>query len=258
MVLHHQRPRNARYFSQNAGRSRKMPTTTHSGRSGVDVLDAPSGRLRQCGMNPDRSPRPARHASPASPASPACPACPACPAWPRLRSLMLACGVGALLVSTAAVPAVLRCIDVDGRVTYQDSSCPGGARGAPVDETPNKGFRFAEEKDIRRLRVQERESQGSKAFHGRVSSSQKWRNTRMPINAGERRFITAGTSAGEVRSRIGPPDHVDRPAASTSRSRSNGSTQRWVYHPAPDDPQTTTTLSIKGGIVLHVDRRITR
>ena len=167
-------------------------------------------------------------------------------------------GIWAMFVSVSAVPAVLRCIGVDGRVTYQDSSCPGGARGAPVDETPNKGFRFAEEKDIRRLRAQARESQSSPAFRERASTGRQWRHTRSPINAGERRFITVGTSAGVVKSRIGWPDHVDRPAANTSRSRSNGSTQRWVYLPTPDDPQTTTTLTIKGGIVLHVDRRITR
>ena len=45
---------------------------------------------------------------------------------------------------TVASASIVRCTAPDGRITYQNSTCPNGARGVPVDETANRGFRFAE------------------------------------------------------------------------------------------------------------------
>jgi hypothetical protein len=47
-----------------------------------------------------------------------------------------------------AEASVTRCVGPDGRISYQDSSCPNGAAGAPVDATPNRGFQFATKQQI--------------------------------------------------------------------------------------------------------------
>jgi hypothetical protein len=160
----------------------------------------------------------------------------------------------ATLACTLPRPAsasVLRCTTADGRVSYQDSSCPDGARGKPIDATPNRGFQFADAQQIRKTmrpppEERQRPVRASKA------------KVRVAMNAGERRFITAGLTAAEVRQRIGAPDHIVYPTSATARRRSRDASQRWVYLPALDDPQTTTTLSVKGGVVTHVERKVTR
>ena len=162
--------------------------------------------------------------------------------------------------SSAADAAVVRCTDVEGRVTYQDSSCAGNSRSDPVDETPNRGFRFAEQKEIERLR---KERAASRIRENRFSSAiqhtspRRTRSIGSPFNAGDRRFITAGMSITDVRARIGAPDHVVRPA-SASKPSSKDTLQNWIYLPAEDDPQTTTILSVRRGTVAAVDRRVTR
>ena len=50
-------------------------------------------------------------------------------------ALALASSVG---LAPCANAAVVRCTGADGRVTYQDSSCPGHARSEPVDSTANQ------------------------------------------------------------------------------------------------------------------------
>ena len=158
----------------------------------------------------------------------------------------------ALMQPIDASAAVVRCTTADGRVIYQDSTCPNGMRGQPVDETPNKGFRFAEEKDIRRLQQPPREETVER--RPRASKSR----IRSPAAAAERRSITTGTSIAEVRRKIGAPDHIVRPPTALGKRQRPDAPQRWVYLPADEDPQTTTTLTVKGGMVLHVERKVTR
>lgn len=163
-------------------------------------------------------------------------------------------------VAMAANAAVVRCTDADGRTTYQDSSCPGHARSTPVDDTPNRGFRFAGQKEIERLR---KERATARIRENAMTSSirqplpRRTQSNRVPFNAGERRFITAGMSITDVRARIGAPDHVLRPSG-VSKPSSKDARQNWVYLPAEDDPQTTTILSVRRGMVATIERRITR
>ena len=171
--------------------------------------------------------------------------------------------VGCVAVAASANAAVVRCTDADGRVTYQDSSCPGHARSEPVDATANRGFRFAEQREIERLRKERaaarlRENAPVSAARSiRHASARGSKSTRMPFNAAERRFITAGMSLTDVRARIGAPDHVVNPSGA-SRSSSRDASQNWIYLPADDDPQTTTILSMRRGLVTKVDRRLAR
>lgn len=163
------------------------------------------------------------------------------------------CMIAELLCSLSwqASAAVFRCQATDGRVSYQDSICPGGAQGEAVDATPNRGFQFATKQQIDKAMRPPPDERLRPVRSGRF-------NARVATNAGERRFITSGVTAAEVRQRIGAPNHIAHPATSGGKRRNKDSTQRWVYLPAQDDPQTTTTLTLKGGLVTHVERRVTR
>lgn len=153
-------------------------------------------------------------------------------------------------LSLQATASVLRCKTADGRISYQDSSCPNGARGEPVDATPNRGFQFATKQQIEKAMRPPPE-----VLPPRVRSTKT--KARQVLNAGERRFILTGMSGAEVRRRIGAPDHIAHQSSSASKRQSKDSRQQWVYLPAADDPQTTTTLTFRGSMVVHVDRKVT-
>lgn len=174
-----------------------------------------------------------------------------------LHIVVLACAPVAIGTVHASV---VKCIDADGRVSYQDSTCAGGAKGRAIDTTPNSGGRFATEREIRdahRAAATAAAAENRPPPAVRTSARKK---TTHGYNADERRFIQVGMSEAEVRRRIGAPDHAVRRSSGPEKSstRSRDSTLQWVYSPADADPQTTTTLTFKGGAVIHIERRITR
>jgi hypothetical protein len=71
--------------------------------------------------------------------------------------------------------------------------------------------------------------------------------------AAERRFIRTGMSEAEVLRRIGKPEadgHVGRKQGKGGK--------HWSYLPSPGDPDTITTLTIVGGQVANVERKVVR
>ena len=160
--------------------------------------------------------------------------------------------------ATFATAAVVRCVTPDGHVSYQDHSCPNGARGAPVDATPNSLGRFATDAEIAEARRKELEAARIEQAPRPAARAKKARAR--GANAGERRFILTGMSEAENRRRIGPPDsNVRRRSATTGQPvRDTKSPVQWIYRPADDDPQTTTTLTFRGNILVHIDRAVTR
>jgi hypothetical protein len=56
-----------------------------------------------------------------------------------------------------------------------------------------------------------------------------------------------GIGEGEVIARIGRPD------VSSGAGRK---TMRWTYLPAPEDPQTVTTLTFELGRLVQVERKV--
>jgi len=71
--------------------------------------------------------------------------------------------------------------------------------------------------------------------------------------AAERRFIRTGMSEAEVLRRIG------RPAVDGHVGRKQGKDgKHWSYLPAAGDPDTITTLTIVGGQVANVERKVVR
>jgi len=67
-------------------------------------------------------------------------------------------------------------------------------------------------------------------------------------NASERRFIAVGMTAAEVIQRIGKPD------VNANSPRAKG--QQWSYLPKDGDPDTTTTLTLVGGNVTDIERKV--
>jgi len=71
--------------------------------------------------------------------------------------------------------------------------------------------------------------------------------------AAERRFIRTGMSEVEVIRRIGKPE------VNASAGRRQGKDgKHWSYLPAAGDPDTITTLTIVGGLVANVERKVVR
>jgi hypothetical protein len=171
-----------------------------------------------------------------------------------LRAPTARWGVAAILalLSTQATASIVRCTAADGHVTYQDRGCPSGVNGEPVDATPNQGFRFATREQIEKARRPPPEEWQAPPVKGRKT------NVRQAFNAGERRFISPGMTDAEVKQRIGPPDRVTYKASSYSKRPNKDTSRQWFYLPAADDPQTTTVLTLKGGVVTHVERKVAR
>jgi hypothetical protein len=165
---------------------------------------------------------------------------------PLLASLSL------LAAAPAATATKIRCQDASGKVTYQDSTCPNGARGVPIDPYQSTGTRFATREEINRALRPEPPPKPPRADQSLP---------RKPHREGdptERRFIAPGVTAAQVRAKIGEPDYKERaPGAGHSKSKRNAGGQHWVYLPTQGDPQTTTTLTLKDGVVTQVERRVT-
>jgi hypothetical protein len=81
-----------------------------------------------------------------------------------------------------------------------------------------------------------------------------WVSSVFAADASERKFIREGMSEGEVLMKIGKPD-------SESIDSGGGAlvtAKRWIYFPAYGDQQTMTTIVLKDGKVIAVDRTISR
>jgi hypothetical protein len=166
------------------------------------------------------------------------------PSLPMVLSLTLL-----LLTCPLATGApIVKCQRDDASIFYQDSPCKTGIElrdfdidsatlsvvpGSPVTTTPPPGTgRRARAEPVARRSPEQKISSG---------------------NASERRFIHTGMSEAEVLRRIGKPQvdgHVGRKQGKDGK--------HWSYLPAAGDPDTITTLTIVGGQVANVERKIVR
>jgi hypothetical protein len=151
-----------------------------------------------------------------------------------------------------AAATMIRCEDAAGHVTYQNTTCPDGARGIPIDPYTSSGARFATREEINRALKPE---PPEKSRPPRPPAAQRGK-PRLVGDAAERRFITPGTSAASVRQRLGDPDYTER-AIKGSGKKAIAAGQQWIYLPTQGDSQTTTTLTVKDGVVTRVERRVT-
>jgi hypothetical protein len=73
-------------------------------------------------------------------------------------------------------------------------------------------------------------------------------------DAYERGFIRTGMPEAEVLLRVGKPDHE----TFIRNSRGQPEEKAWAYFPHPRDPQTLTIITLRAGVVLSVERKISR
>lgn len=149
--------------------------------------------------------------------------------------LACACGSGEA--------SVFKCAGDKGAVVYQDAPCAAGHELRNFDTDPPAltvipatpaaaapaGARSGPERADKSVRDSARQADDRRA--------------------GERKFIRNGMSDAEVLQRLGRPDV-------TSGSSKSG--RRWAYLPRPGDPDTMTTLTLQGGSVVAVDRKVVR
>lgn len=76
----------------------------------------------------------------------------------------------------------------------------------------------------------------------------------LAVDARERGFIGKGMHESEVVFRIGKPDHE----AFVRNERGQPEEKTWSYFPHPRDPQTLTIITLRGGVVAGVERKIAR
>lgn len=159
--------------------------------------------------------------------------------------------MAALLVSiiipffAATHAAVFKCAVEGGGTVYQDTQCQPGKELRNFDTDPPNvsivpGLPESRPAPPPKAVPAPRAAAPARAAKEKASDSK----------VAARRFAQIGMSEAEVIERFGRPE-VD------SRSR-RGQGKQWSYLPGPDDPETITTLTIVGGKVTDVERKIVR
>ena len=76
----------------------------------------------------------------------------------------------------------------------------------------------------------------------------------LAVDARERGFISLGMAEGEVLFRIGKPDHE----TFVANVKGQAEEKTWTYFPHSRDPQTLTIITLRAGVVSHIERKISR
>jgi hypothetical protein len=150
-----------------------------------------------------------------------------------------------------------KCARDDGTVMYQEDPCPAGRELRDFERDPPR-CRSCPSACRRRSAAPTR---GARQRGSREDSKSRKSSARQGALRGigqGRRFgdqsrgaqvSHPGIGEGEVVARIGRPD------MSTGAGRK---TVRWTYLPAPEDPQTITTLTFELGRLIQVERKVVR
>jgi hypothetical protein len=146
---------------------------------------------------------------------------------------------------SSAEATLVKCQGDQGSVIYQDTPCKTGTelRNLDTDPATVSVVPWSSAAPTPPVAPRTRGAQVARRPPDQKISSGK---------AAERRFIHTGMSEAEVLRRIGKPE-VDGPV---SRKLKGG--KHWSYLPAAGDPDTITTLTIVGGQVANVERKVVR
>ena len=164
----------------------------------------------------------------------------------RVRLDRLGFAVVLAAFSSLSVAGIYKCARDDGTVMYQEDPCPAGKELRDFERDPASlsviPFRIPSESS-------ERTSSSSRNGASSAGKSERppRRSDERQGNAAERKFLVPGIGEGEVVARIGRPD------VSSGAGRK---TMRWTYLPAPEDPQTVTTLTFELGRLVQVERKV--
>ena len=143
-----------------------------------------------------------------------------------------------------AYGAVYKCANAKSAVVYQDTPCSEGHELSNFDRNPPtlSVVPFAKPP----ASSQRADARPTVAVR-ELARSERKRDARGG-DVRERSHLATGMSEAEVLRRAGRPD-----VTSAGRGRDG---RRWIYLPVAGDAQTITTVTIKGGSVTDVDRKV--
>ena len=166
-----------------------------------------------------------------------------------MRATVLTAITLLIFAAASARAAVYKCATDQG-VVYQDVACPPGKELRNLDEDPAT-LSVVPGTPVPAARpAPSRKPPPVAQPTAKPPSARSTAHKARSGDAAERRFIHAGMSEAEVVMRIGRPD-----VESKGRGKSG---RRWAYLPAAGDPSTVTTLTIAGGAVVDVERKVAR
>jgi hypothetical protein len=142
---------------------------------------------------------------------------------------------------------MVKCRGDQGSVIYQDTPCKPGMELRNLDTDPATVSVVPWASTATTPRAAAPRTRGTEV--ARRPPDQKISSGK----AAERRFIRTGMSEAEVLRRIGKPEadgHVGRKQGKGGK--------HWSYLPSAGDPDTITTLTIVGGQVAYVERKVVR
>jgi hypothetical protein len=74
------------------------------------------------------------------------------------------------------------------------------------------------------------------------------------LDARDRGFLREGMHESEVLLKIGKPDHE----TFVRNVKGQAEEKTWSYFPHARDPQTLTIVTLRGGVVAQIERKISR
>ena len=163
-----------------------------------------------------------------------------------MRALTSAIVLSLVWVALPAAASVFKCATDKGDVVYQDVPCGAGRELRNFDTDP-PALTVLPATPPAAAPAAARSALGTRR-EARAATTRG--NEADDRRASERKFIRSGMSEAEVLQRLGRPD------VTTGGSQRAG--RRWAYLPRPGDPDTMTTLTLQGGSVTDVDRKLVR
>jgi hypothetical protein len=167
------------------------------------------------------------------------------------RSLALTRALTVIACCAAVTPVVAnvyKCMGVDATPVYQDSPCPPGKELRDFDKDPPTVSVMPLGPSPGTTTRQSLPPPEPK-IKAKVTTT-KSKQAALVGKPAERKFLAPGINEGEVITRVGPPD---------MKSGGNGrKVARWTYLPAPEDPQTITTLTFEHGRLVEVERKVVK
>jgi hypothetical protein len=163
-----------------------------------------------------------------------------------VRALASALVLSLLWLALPAAASVFKCAGDKGDVVYQDAPCSTGRELRNFDSDPPPITVLPATPATTAAPAAARGGSDRSAKPARDSASHEADDRR----AAERKFVRSGMSEAEVLHRLGRPDVTSGSSRKTVR--------RWAYLPRPGDPGTMTTLTLQGGSVTDVERKVVR
>ena len=163
----------------------------------------------------------------------------------------------AVLAFTPAAAGVFKCAGAEGAIVYQDSACSEGRELRNFDIDPPTLSVIPGTSTGKSASVSASDAPSKASSPKARATHEKSKPARTAsaaesdgAKAGERKFIRIGMSEAEVIQKIGHPN-----VGSTAQNRRG---KQWSYLPAGGDPNTITTITLVGGNVTEVQRKVVR